>query len=332
MRLGRLGVLLVAAAGWPDVIRAATTISATRWHGFEAFQLATGSAEAVVVPGLMRVVRFAGVDGRDWLWTSDASATTAGERANWGGEKPWLAPELQWPALTGSDKPDPSWERGGTAETGPEFITVTGPVSATNGMRMVTTYSFDADGAFVIRRRVEKVSGPPVVISSWSNAQVGNPDAAVLPVSGKSVYRHGFHDFGWGVPGEGIRRSGRLLLVSPDARKWFKLGVDAPVASLAAVKGRIALVMSAKRSATEYPDGPTGYGCPVELWNDGDSGRGYMEFELLSPLTTLAAPAGTLDFEVRWRVHALPAGGPGSPAVRKVLDRLLFSPVVPGDG
>lgn len=311
---------------------AAVTVTATRWYDLAAYRLSDGVTEAVVAPAIMRVVRYAKVGGANWLWSSDARQTAPGEWANWGGDKTWLAPQLQWPGgLVGRTwPPDDAWEKLGVVKDLPDGLRVSGPASAATGIRIVRTYTFSARGEFVITQRAEKESGAPVVAALWSVTQVVAPAAVFLPVNPASGYRSGYHDFSWGLPARAVTKAGRrMIAVKPDAAKWFKVGVDAPVSAIAAVRDGAAFVQRAPHptgAEVYYPDGATGYGCPVELFNadgGGKPGMQYMELELLAPLATLSRPGAAQEHAVRWSLHALPAGAPGSAKVIAAVDRLL---------
>ncbi len=325
-----IAALGLALAGGPAA--AAVTVSATTYLGFEGYRLSDGRTEAVVVPALMRVVRYAAVGGANWLWVSDARTTPPAEWRNWGGDKTWLAPQLQWPGgLVGREwPPDDTWEAEGVAGMIPGGLRVTGRVSAATGIRITRVYSFTATGAFVITQRAEKMSGGPVVAGLWSVTQVVGATAVFLPVSPASGYRGRFHDFGWGMPAGAVAAAGRrMVAVRPDAAKWFKVGVDAPLSALVTVRGGEAFVQRAPHPtgpSLNYPDGATGYGCPVEVYNADGGGKPamrYMELELLAPLMTLTGTGSIQEHAVQWSLASVPRGATGSPGVVATVDRLV---------
>jgi len=189
--------------------------------------------------------------------------------------------------------------------------------------RVVRTFSYNDKGEFVIEQMMEKVKGDPQQISIWSITQINHPDAIFLPTNPDSPYKNNFHWIGResGDANSATTVSPTLLRVAPSKVGSYKIGVDAPITAIAAVKNGMALVERASHPKGDYPDGATGgAGFGVELYNNGNPA--YDELELLSPL--LLAKAGShWTYTVRWSLHQLPDTDATSPAVEAAIEKLF---------
>ena len=270
----------------------APVISETKFEGREAYKLTDGKSEAVIVPSLGRVMRYGLVNGANQLWVSSNKTWKPGEWQNRGGDKTWPAPQTLWGTWNKQDwPPERKWD--GDAHqaevlSGGRLRTISG-VAEGIGARVVREYSFNAQGEFLIEQAIEKISGPPVQMSIWSVTQIATPDAIFLPTNPQSPFKNNFH---WiAKPQKEVSWSSNsptLLQVRPSTQTSYKIGVDAPVTAIAAVKDGVAFVQRAARPEGDYPDGALGAGFPVELWNN--VGPNYNELEILSPLRTYKAP------------------------------------------
>jgi hypothetical protein len=195
------------------------------------------------------------------------------------------------------------------------------------GVRLTRAYAFNGVGEFEVRQTFELVDGPPRMLSIWSVTQVPHPDAAYLPLNPASPYRDGF--FWW----PGVKRpqtkqaaqavSPTLLRVRPAREESFKVGADAPVAAIVAVRAGVALRVRADRPGGAYPDGAEGAGFPVEYYNNGSAEAPYVELELLSPLYAFRKAGEKHTHTVRWSVQKLPNADAESAESRKAVEGLL---------
>jgi len=312
---GQLGVISLIAVSIPSLHaqpsspRFYVALTKVQYLGFEAYRLTNGRTEAVIVPALGRVMRYALVGGENQLWNSKVSATKAGQWSNWGGDKSWPAPQSQWPLSIGHEwPPHTSWD-------GKPYMTTLLPnkrlrivsgVWPRLGCRVIREFSFDANGEFVIAQTYEKMSGPPCQIAIWNITQVGTPQAIFVEASPDSAYKGGFHWLTKPKDRHNVSFVGTSLLrIEPNSREMFKIGVDSPIACVGVVNDRVAFVQRAARPKGRYPDGAEGNGFPVEIFDIGGTGNGhYMETELLSPLRSFYV--GTRwTHSVRWKLVAL---------------------------
>jgi hypothetical protein len=311
----------------------AAAISPTEYSGRAAWKLTDGKTEAIVVPSLGRMMSFKRVGGENWLWENSAAAKISGDNwKNWGGDKTWLAPQKRWKELGSKTGWPPPREWDGAPFQSQILsggkLKIWGPVSPTTGLRISRIFYHDENGDFVIEQTVSKVSGAPMEASIWDVAQItgANLNAVFLSRAEKSNYENGFR---WlqGKAGAEITCAPRI--VSPNLLKvapvsvTYKIGTDAPIAAIAAMRDDWALVLKTGRSDGIYPDGETpNSGLSVEFFNSGDAKNNYVELELLSPL--LLFKSGERHTQaVRWSVHALPSVDASDVAVHAAIEKLL---------
>lgn len=322
----------------PDNSNAARSaqISSVSYGGRAAFRLSDGRTEAIVVPAIGRVMRYGFVGGPNLLWNTPRTGFNADEWRNWGGDKTWPAPQSYWPIYSGRGwPPDEAWDN--SSHT-PQVLSggrlrTTSPISRGLGARIVREYGFNARGEFEIAQILEKLRGAPMLLSLWNITQIAPPEAVFLPLNPQSVYKNNFFWFG-GKANEKVgvtAISPSLLQVRPVRAATgsgnYKIGVDAPVAAIAAVSNGVAFVEKTARPDGQYPDGAESAGFPVELYDSGDADRRahYIELELLSPLR--AARAGTRwAHTVRWSLHRLASRDVNTPATHAEIERLLNAP------
>lgn len=317
-----------AAAGKTGAPSAAK-VEPTTFDGREAFRLSDGKTEAVVVPSLGRVMSYKLVGGPELLWKPEPQQLRATGYKHFGGDKAWPAPQSHWGLYTGTGgwPPDPTWDPYETkAEVLPGGrLRTVGGVWRGVGTRLTREYGFNAAGEFEIRHTIEKVEGEPRMVSIWTVTQVPHPDATFLPLSPESVYKAGFHWYG--KPGAKELAAARvlsptLLEIKPVEGAYFKVGADAPVTSIAAVRDGVAFVERGDRGEGQYPDGAEGAGLSVQYYNGGGQDGRYCELELVSPLQTYKV-GDRHTHAVRWSLHPLPAKDVDSAEVRQAIEALL---------
>ena len=292
-----------------------TVIEATRWRNRAAFRLTDGRSEAVVVPSLGRVMSYKLLGGDNWLWNAPAKVGDMAGWKNWGGDKTWPSPQTQWHRLGSKTNwpPPPAWDGAphraqivNDANKG-AMLRTTSALAPGSNARIIREYRFE-NGDFVITQIVEKTTGAPTTFGIWSIAQVNFPDAVYLPLREGSIYKNNWLWQSAPFPEAPIRNISDSLLeirpAIPRPGKGIKVGADAEVAALVAVKNGIAFRARASRPPGEYPDGAPGHGTPVEVFVNGDLKAPYIEMELLSPLLKFNA-GSRFRHTVRWSLHEL---------------------------
>jgi hypothetical protein len=312
-----------------DLSRDMRFIEKMKFNGQDAYRLSDGQSEAIIVPAYGRVMRFGRVGGINWLWNAAPQEYKPNDWKNYGGDKTWPAPQSQWGAMGGGSgwPPPPAWD-GMPHKAGIKSgkLWMVSPVQKAFGARIVREFWFDANGDFIVSQTAEKSSGAPLYFSLWSVIQIEPAEAIFLPLNPNSPYKNNFY---WiykpKVEVDAKLLSPSLLRVLPsmgDEKNNFKIGTDADVSALIAVRDGWAFRARSNKPKGEYPDGALGAGFPVEFWNNGDRNWHYNELELLSPLN-LYKPGSRWRHTIRWSVHQLPVKDISSPLMQEAIEKLL---------
>ena len=88
------------------------TVAPTVYDGQEAVRFSDGRTEAIIVPGIGRVMSYRLVGGANLLWNTPLQqGARTDEYVNWGGDKTWLGPHSQWITVLGRLwPPDLRWD------------------------------------------------------------------------------------------------------------------------------------------------------------------------------------------------------------------------------
>jgi hypothetical protein len=311
----------------------APVISQTRYFDWDAYRLTDGQTEAIVVPAIGRVMSFARVGGKNWLWSAPATKSKVvdwGGWRNWGGEKTWLAPQSRWDEFNGTGKdwpPPPQWDQlpfkaevlsGG-------HLKLTGAIAPATGTRIIREFWHDENGDFVIRQTVEKLRGAPLSAGIWNVTQVDNAglDAVFLPRAAQSDYENGFINLSEPNRVAPKTVTPTLLQAVPTLAGSYKIGTDASLAAVAALRDGWVFAAVSSRPDGEYPDGETGKGgTPVQLFGYGQPALNYLELELHSPLRRYVAGASWTQ-TVHWRIAQMPSANISDPAVYAAVEELF---------
>jgi hypothetical protein len=296
----------------------------TQYQGRAAYRLSNGVTDAVVVPSLGRLMRYGFVGGPNWLWNAP-HVRKSDVYKNVGGDKTWPAPQLAW-RNGGNWPPDAVWDGGphrAQVLSGARLRTTSG-LWREFGLRLVREYSFARNGDFLITQTFVKESGAPRLHAIWNVTQV-QPEAVFLPTNSNSAYRNGYHWYSQPHQDELVSILPGMLQVVSSKKVGYKIGVDAPVAAIAAVKNGVVFLERAPRPQGDYPDGAIGAGFPVQLYDSGgDNAREHFtELELTSPLRPFRK-GSRWTHTLRWSLHRLPSTDWQTPAARKVIEDLLL--------
>jgi hypothetical protein len=283
------------------------TFKRAGYHGWrDAVILNNGEVEVIIVPSIGRVMqfRFAGEDDGP-LWENralDGKAVDprATEWVNFGGDKPWPAPQSDWPKITPRAWPPPvgfdasAWESDlGQFFGYPMFVkrdlypdvhtvTLTSPVDPHYGIR-VTRYVQLERGAPVMRIKTiyEKVSGTPANVAVWVITQCKEPLGVFVPTPEKSIFPNGYHKQSEELPQE-FKAENNLIFLKRDPRKATKIGTDAGTLVWVGEK-HVLRVNSERVAGAAYPDN----GSSAEVYTHPIPQHPYVELEMLGPLKLL---------------------------------------------
>ena len=282
----------------------------------------------MVVPALARVMHFGRPGGRNWMWTDPTCPETyqknppADSWPNWGGDNTWLAPQSEWPVLAGQAwPPDTAWgdplaaphQAALLADGG---LRVTGPVSAASGLRLSRDCHLDGS-EWITRQTVENVSGPTRTCALWSITDIARPETTyfVPPLHGCRLLG-GDH-----APDPSTSRA-ISLLAAPDSSHQYKIGLDSPVAAIAARFGNELLIQRAEHPPGHYPDG----GVCVEYYDHGGL-RPIPSPSLNSSARSSPSARGeSSSLTMRWNIETL-GDPPDSPHALARIHSSLHRPI-----
>lgn len=278
---------------------AAVTIQRMNYKGWpDSIRLTNGTAEAVVVPQVARILRYGFVGGPNLMWegTPDAQAAGAkkiGEWVNYGGDKAWPWPQDDWGTRTkgtyGGWPPPPGVDQVAheAKVTGKDTVRLTSPVIAGFGLRIVREITLAPEGTrLTVKTRFEQAEGDPasLPVAPWTVTQVPYPDTPFLlrQVSGsflaQGIRREEKDVANWTLG----PRYGNVFTVSHPTDRSAKAFFDAD--AIGAVFGDT--LLSVRSDTRQIPPAQFVPGDRAQIYQN-DKGTPYVEFEFTAPLKTL---------------------------------------------
>lgn len=302
-----------------------TSVNVVQWRNFPAFRLSDGETEATIVPALSgRVMSFGPIGGPNLIWNLPEDRVKTEGFNNWGGDKTFIGPHSVWGTFAQSLwPPQPSWD--GAAHqyrvTSTGHLVTQGAPWDGFGVSIEREFWFE-NGEFRISQTLTKKAGEPRLLSIWNVVQAATPDAVFVPLNPNSAYTDGFHPSK--IKEAKFEKLGdSLLKITPAPGKSYKIGADSPIAAIVAVKNGLAWRVAASKPKGEYPDGASGAGFPVEVYNHSDPAPDhYVELEILSPML-LFKKGVSWTHTVRWSLHSLPSKNGDESATREAIEKLL---------
>jgi hypothetical protein len=221
------------------------------------------------------------------------------EWINFGGDKPWPAPQADWPKVTPRAWPPPIGFDASVWNSKPlvmntsllfdlnlprskgytnKFILLTSPTDTHYGIQVQRAIQLDLDAPVMrIRTTFIKVAGSPVKAGVWVITQVKEGEAVFVPIPEKSLYQDGYNKQSKELP-EYFKVASGLIELKRDAKKSTKIGNDA--GSLLWVGQKHMLKVDSPRVPNaDYPDN----GSSAEVYTNVDPLK-YIELEMLGPL------------------------------------------------
>lgn len=263
-----LAPLLAASAA------ASAAIEVASFRGLDALVMRSGTAEAVVVPSLGRVMSFRRLGQKNLLF-APREAKDVGGWTNHGGDKLWFAPQSlwNWPPDRDLDQSPHSVEILG------DRLVLTSPVSRRWGLQLQRELRLDGASLHSVNR-VINWSAKPMRVSAWQVAQVGSPRRALLDLGPAGTW----YDYKQGSLIEGYHWvEGGVMSLKPHPTAYRKFGSGGDKA-MAQVQGGSVVALSAPYQAGgDYPD----EGSAMQVFM-GAKESGYLELEAAGPLKTLA--------------------------------------------
>ena len=303
-------LILLAASAFAQPRVPVPQVEYNGWK--DAIILGNGKVEVVIVPSIGRVMqfRFVGEEGVFWENLAVAGKPVNPESKDWinfGGDKPWPAPQADWPNVTPRAWPPPIgfdsslWEAEkvfcykqrpmddcspfGTRAYPPAYtaIQLHSPVDPHYGIRVHRQIRLDAiKSQLTILTTYEKVSGAPVKTGVWIITQMNDAEAVYMPIPKGMQYQDGYNKQSKELP-EHFNVANGLIELKRDPKKSTKIGNDA--GSLLWVGAKHMLKIDAPRvPKAEYPDN----GSSAEVYTNVDPLK-YIELEMLGPLKEIKA-------------------------------------------
>ncbi len=265
-----------------------TTVTVTDYHGWtNSILLRNPQVEVVIVPAVGRIMQLRFLDQADGpFWENTGLQGTQPAANSWdtpgsfGGDKAWPSPQTwPWPPPRGFDSMTY------TASLTNGVVTMTGPVDATFGTRVVRRISLHpTEPISRVTTTFEKVSGDASQIGVWVITQLKEAERVFLPVPNHSIFPKGYTALG-DVPA-GLFVSNGLVVLSRDPKAATKIGNDAGALLWVGTNNSLLIESSRRPGAAEagYPD----HGCSAEVYTNPNP-TPYLELELLAPLRNLDA-------------------------------------------
>jgi len=278
-------VACVAVAGGFEAAAAVSRIHHLGWTN--AWLLSNGQVEAVVVPGVGRVMQFrwsGAAQGPFWENSQLAgkpmpeSPWTA-SHGSFGGDKTWPAPQSLW------NWPPPDVFDAAPVEAREEAgaLRLVSGVSPRFGIRTERRIVLrPGEPSMDIETTYHKVSGDPVTVGVWVITQVADPVAVYVSVPKGSRFASGTSAM-WGAPPPAVSRQGDVLRLTRDAAKSYKIGNDATTMLWVGPDDLLRIEIP-RVAGGDYADD----GCSVEVYSNPDPVP-YMELETLGVQRRLAA-------------------------------------------
>ena len=258
------------------------------WH--DSILLSNGLVEAVIVPEAGRIMQFrlaGAADGPFWENPEFAGRQLKPDSngwANYGGDKAWPAPQVDWTRIAGHIWPPPEGFDGLPAKAVVEgdVVTLISPVDRGFGIGVRRRVELVPDQPVMkITTVFEKSAGPAGELGVWVITQLKDPDEIriLLPSDSRSKAAIRLSEE---LPPD-LRQVDGQLALTRDPEKKHKIG--APASSLVWIgRTEILRIDSALVKGGKYPD----QGSSAEVYTNPDP-LTYVELEMLGPLIELEA-------------------------------------------
>jgi hypothetical protein len=272
----------------------------------DAVFLSNGTAEVVVVPAISRVMHFGLAGQPNVLWEN---AWVAGQApgqdqwSNYGGDKVWIWPQVDWPARTGTAWPPatdlPATIASAAERIDPLGVRLTSVVIPGFGVRIVREVRLAPEGTrLLLSSRIEKQEGfAAFPLAPWTVTQVPADGACYLRLLPKGRLPEGYRLHESEAFASVEREGDDVLVIRRPTSHWAKLGADADL--LAWQQGNTLLVARSEDRQAILSDFAPGDRGQVYSHPDGDKvlppGISYLELEFTAPVRQLASgDTGTL--------------------------------------
>ena len=293
--VGSLGMLAIvtslAFSGCVCLGGLGRSLTHANYHGWsDAIVMSNGKVEAVIVPGVGRVMqfRFAGEqDGPFWenqQMFGRSPDSKASEWGNFGGDKTWPSPQADWPKIATRGWPPPPAFDSMPVEWTPIAVnagTLTSPVDPYYGIRTTRRIELDPNlPVMKITTTYEKVQGEPRKVGVWIITQLKDPVGVFAPIPKPSRFAEGFNRQSDQLPAN-MKFENGLVSLTRNRTGSYKIGTDASTLLWVGEK-EIVRIDAPRVASAEYPN----QGSSAEVYTNPDP-LTYVELEMLGPLHTM---------------------------------------------
>ncbi len=266
------------------------SIHQTNYHRWpESFVLENGLVQAVVIPAIGRVMQFGfrGEEGVFWENRKLDGQALSCERKDWinfGGDKTWPAPEVDWSKRTGRR----DWHPPQAFDCMPlaakidgDDLVLTSPVDPNYNIRTIRRVQLDRFlPLMTITTTYERVSGEPARVGVWIITQLKDPVRiyAALPENPEQISECVV--LGKEKPPT-LTLTNSLASLARDSTNSYKVGFESHTLIWVGERDVLRIDSPRIKSAT-YPD----QGSSAEVYTNSDPLK-YVELEMLGPLHDL---------------------------------------------
>ena len=271
----------------PRASKPRVSVAKVTYHGWPgAYVLTNGTAEVIVVPEVGRVMQFHFVGEDPVFWENPAlygktPDPNSKEWKNFGGDKSWPAPQVEWPKLIGREWPPPAAfdSMPARAVTHDGVIELVNPLDPGYGIRVRRTISLDSRSpVMTIRTAYEKLDGAPIRVGIGVIAQFREPERAFMVLPRKPRFPGGYVQLNWTTPAE-LKVADGLLSLKGGTQS--QIGSDAD--SLLWMNDKYVVRLDSPRiKGAEYAD----EGANAIIYTSAKADA-YIELEPFGPLKTM---------------------------------------------
>lgn len=299
----KVSILLLAAGA---MCRAETTIERINYRGWnDSYRMTAEAHSLVVVPEIGGRIMEYSLDGRNVIWENPEEFgkmhDLAKEWRNYGGYKTWVSPQDAW-----GWPPDPILDRGkANIETfdtdGRKWLRIIGCPSFETGVAFVKELTLSETGDVTLVQRMRNVTDHKISWGIHDVTQVQTPCFVVFPVRPDSRLEGGFQYLA-GDPQKSTQFTVRDgLCITSYHGKTYQISSDSDGPWMVWFKDDLAYVklFPPMKRDSEYGD----RGSSVTVFTS-DGKLGYLEMEVLGPITELA-PGQETSLTETWRIYRL---------------------------
>jgi hypothetical protein len=254
-----------------------------------AFTISNGKVEALIVPGIGRVMQFRMVGANGPFWEDPALRgrvpdPASAEWLNFGGDKTWPAPQADWGTVTPRQWPPPIAFDAMPVEMSVrrDALVMTSPVDPHYGIRTERVVELEPGKAVMkVTTIYTKVEGAPVRVGIWIITQLRDPVGVYARVPARSLFSEGYgRQFGE-VPPAGLSVHRGVLSLTRHRQQATKIGMDTDRLVWVG-ETQVMRIDSPRIPGAEYPDEQSS----AEIYTNPDP-KAYVELEMLGPLHLL---------------------------------------------